>query len=117
MRAALAVAAALSVVAVPARAACSARDIELKRWTMDRDAGWFTISGELVNRCSEPTGVQLQVILRDATGQIVSSEDLWADAQRNYAPGAHTFTIRTRGYATAKSADVRVLSTQRWPGR
>jgi hypothetical protein len=99
-----------------AHAACSISDIELKDQSWTRDAGWFTITGELKNRCAEPTGVQLELALRDAAGQTVSIEHVWPAKTRNLKPGeSWRFKTMTRGYATAKDVAVRIIDVRKWP--
>ncbi len=107
------------LLASAARAgACTVADIALERPTWTRDAGWFVISGELVNHCAEPTGVQIELSLRDAGGQTVSVEHVWPAKSQNVAAGErYAFTVQTRGYATATDVSVRVSDVRRWPSR
>jgi len=105
----------LLMAAVRAQA-CTVNDIELKPWTWSRDAGWFVISGEVINRCADAVGVQLELALRDASGQTVSVEHVWPAKTRNIAAGAsYAFRTQTRGYATAKDISVRVVDVRQWP--
>ena len=107
---------ALFIVAVTHAHACTVDDVELKSWTWTRDAGWFVISGEVVNHCADAVGVQLELALRDASGQTVSVEHVWPAKTRNIAAGAsYAFKTETRGYATAKDVRVRVVDVRQWP--
>ena len=109
---------ALALGPAAAEAACAPQDIEIKTWSWNRDAGWFTIAGELVNHCAEPTGAQIQFTLRDAAGQVVSVEDAWVGGNRNVRPGeTYSFKLSTRGYATAKDIAIRVTNVRQWPVR
>jgi hypothetical protein len=118
MRAILAAIAMLALPAGDAAASCAPKDIEVKPWTMERDAGWFTVSGELVNRCPEATAVQLGLTFRDARGQEVSQEDAWMPARGALKTGeTFAFAIRSRGYATAKTVAVRVITVESRPSR
>jgi hypothetical protein len=99
-----------------AEAACAVSDVEIKSWTWNRDAGWFTISGEFVNNCAEPTGVQLQLTFRDESGRVVTVEDSWAAGTRNIkSRETYAFRISTRGYVTGKSIALRVVNVRQWP--
>ena len=106
------------MVLAPHAQACTVADAELKSWTWSRDAGWFVISGEIVNHCAEALGVQLELALRDASGQTVSVEHVWPAKTGNIAAGAsYAFNTRTRGYATAKDVRLRIVDVRRWPSR
>jgi hypothetical protein len=99
-----------------AHAACAVTDIEIKEWSWSRDAGWFSIVGELANNCAEPAGAQLQITFRDAEGRVVSIEEAWAGGTRNILPkGSYAFQTSSRGYATAKNLSIRVINVRRWP--
>jgi hypothetical protein len=112
------VATALLFVAFPAAAACTAGDIQITSWTWERDRGWTTVTGELVNRCAEPTGVQLQLTFRDEAGRVVTVDDSWLASQRDIAAGAtHAFQLRLRTNATTRSASIRVSDIRRWGPR
>jgi len=98
--------------------ACTIADIEIKSSTWNREAGWFVISGEIVNHCTDPIGVQLELALRDASGQTVSVEHVWPAKTRNIAAGAsYAFETQTRGYATAKDVRLRIVDVRQWPSR
>jgi hypothetical protein len=97
-----------------ADAACAPQDIEVKNVAWSREAGWFTVTGELTNRCAEPTGVQLQLAFREANGQLDTTEDAWVANNRNLAPGeTYAFKINSRGYASAKQVTATVTAVQR----
>ena len=53
------------VMASPLTAACSTSDIHIKNWKWHVEHHYALTVGELTNGCSEPTGVQLQLIFRD----------------------------------------------------
>ncbi|HEX9462215.1 MAG TPA: FxLYD domain-containing protein [Alphaproteobacteria bacterium] len=109
-------AAILCLAAGAAQAACAPSDVELKSWKWERDAGWFTITGEIRNGCAEPTGAQLEIALRDASGQTVSVEHVWPAKSRNLKPGeTYAFKTMTRGYATAKDVSLRIIDVRHWP--
>jgi hypothetical protein len=108
-------AALIVAVAFPAAAACKVEDIEITRWTWERDRGWTNVAGELVNRCAEPTGIQLQLTFRDEAGRVVTVDDSWLANQRDIPAGAtHAFQLRLRANATTRSAAIRVTDIRRW---
>lgn len=109
-------AALLCLFARGALAACNISEIALSDVAWQRDAGWFTITGELRNNCAEPTGVQVEIALRDEKGQTVSVEHVWPAKSRNLKPGeSWRFKTMTRGYATAKDLSLRVIDVRKWP--
>lgn len=102
-------------VIFPAAAACTVEDIQITRWTWERDRGWTSVAGELVNRCAEPTGIQLQLTFRDEAGRIVTVDDSWLASQRDIPAGAtYSFELRLRANATTRSAAIRVTDIRRW---
>ncbi len=109
---------ALLAAVTPASAACTVDDIQITSWTWERDRGWTTVAGELVNRCAEPTGIQLQLTFRDEAGRVVTVDDSWLANQRDIPAGAtHAFQLRLRTNATTRSASIRVSDTRRWGPR
>jgi len=106
------------LVVSPVSAACTANDIQITRWDWNRDRGWTTVSGELLNTCAEPTGVQLQLTFRDEAGRVVTVEDSWLANQRDIPTGTpYAFQVRLRANATTRSAAIRVSDTRRWGSR
>lgn len=98
-----------------ARAACALGDIQIKSWAWERDKGWTVVTGELVNTCAEPTGIQLQLTFRDDAGRIVTVDDSWLADRRDIPAGAtHAFRLQLRANATSKSAAIRVSDIRRW---
>jgi hypothetical protein len=99
-----------------AHAACASADIEIKQWTWNRDAGWFQVTGELVNRCAEAVGAQLQVTFRDADGRVVNIDESWPGGSRNIpSQGTSAFRLSSRAYVTAKNVSIRVINVRQWP--
>lgn len=106
----------IALFAPDAVAACAARDFAIRDWAWDRAAGWFTITGIVVNNCAEASGPHIQIVFRDETGQTVSSEDSWPAGSRNLAPGeVYPFKLRSRGYASATDVAGRVTDLRVWP--
>jgi hypothetical protein len=106
---------ALLLLASPAAAACTAADIQITRWAWERDRGWTTVEGELLNTCAEPTGVLLQLTFRDEAGRVVTVDESWLASQRDIPSGKpYAFQLRLRTNATTRSATIRVSDTRRW---
>jgi hypothetical protein len=82
---------------VEAALACSVSDIQIKQANLvhSGSGGQFsTVVGELVNGCSEATGVQLHITLRDATGRIIATGDPWPAGMHNIPPQRpYAFTV------------------------
>lgn len=95
--------------------ACSPQDIQIKQWTWQRDAGWVTVAGELVNTCADATGIKLQLTFRDESGAVVDVDETWLAGTRNIAAGeTYAFQRKVRAYATTKSTALRVSDVRRW---
>ena len=94
--------------------ACSVGDIKIKQWSWHIDSGYSIVVGEVTNTCAEPTGVQLQVIYRDASGGVVDVDEGWPASTNNIPPGDYAFKMMSRAIAQVKAADIRVIAVQRW---
>jgi hypothetical protein len=105
----------LTFLAGAAQAACAPADIEIKNFKWSREAGWFTMTGELVNNCAEPAAPRIEITIRDEKNQIVSVEDAWPAGQRNLrSKEVLPFRLSTRGYATGKNVTPRVREIKQW---
>lgn len=105
----------LSLLAAGPAMACSVADIEIKSWSWQRDAGWVFVAGELVNHCTDPTGVQIRLTFRDETGAVVDVDESWVTGTRDVAAGeVYAFTRKVRAYATTKSTALQVVGVRRW---
>jgi hypothetical protein len=105
-----------TVCVAGAHAACAVTDIEIKDWSWSRDAGWFSVVGELVNNCAEPVGAQVQITFRDEAGKVVNIDESWPAGSRNIpARGTYAFKTSSRAYATAKNVAIRVMTVRQWP--
>ena len=63
---------------------CKTSDIEIRQ--LDRKG--TMIIGELVNHCTIPIGIQIQITFRDASGRVVHTDHFWPASTRNVAPEA-----------------------------
>ncbi len=103
------------VMASPVTAACSTSDIHIKNWKWHVEHHYAITVGELTNGCSEPTGVQLQLVFRDGSGDAVDSDEFWPASTNNIAPGASfVFKWVNEWNPTAKSATVAPISVRQW---
>jgi hypothetical protein len=99
---------------VMAEAACLPKDIELKQVDWRRESkDWSKIVGEIVNRCSEETGVQLQVTFRDAAGKVVDVEEFWPAGTINISPGAsYPFNLTAALHSTSVKMESAVIQVR-----
>lgn len=104
---------------VKAALACAVSDIQIKQANLvHRGSGgqFSTVVGELVNGCSEATGVQLHITLRDATGRIIATGDPWPAGVHNIPPQRpYAFTVNAaEDGGGADSLKVDVTEVIRW---
>jgi Superinfection immunity protein len=80
------------------RMGCALSDFSLEQTNWHRESAEFVrIVGELVSNCSEPAGVQLQVVFRDKDGKVVTTEEFWPASTRNIVPHSdYPFSMLTR---------------------
>ena len=48
----------------------------------------YKLTGEIINNCSIPVGVQIQIVGRDKDGMVVSVIEAWPASINNIAPGS-----------------------------
>jgi hypothetical protein len=104
---------------VEAALACSVSDIQIKQANLvHRGSGgqFSTVVGELVNGCSEATGVQLHITLRNATGRIIATSDPWPAGMHNIPPRSpYVFTVNAaEDGGGADSLKVDVTDVVQW---
>ncbi len=81
------------------------------RW----EDGRLRAIGEIKNNGKLPAGPKVEVIARDAKGELIASKSFWPNSINNIPPGgtsgiALTITEDTR----AKSADIKVIGVDIW---
>lgn len=102
-------------LASAAQAACRATDVEIKQADWRATPGYIAVVGEIVNRCAEPVGAQLQFTFRDAGGRVVAVEETWPASTRNVEAGASYPFSRTFFISDPVSTmTARVIDTRRW---
>ncbi|MGD1038112.1 MAG: hypothetical protein ABR878_13225 [Roseiarcus sp.] len=107
----------IAAVAVgsPVAAACATSDIHIKNWNWRVEHRYAVTVRELTNGCSEPTGVQLQLVFRDGSGNAIDADEFWPASSNNIAPGASfVFKWVNEWNPTAKSATVTPISVRQW---
>lgn len=98
-----------------ATAACSISDILIKQADWRREPSAIRIITEIVNNCSEPTGVQLQAVFRDADGKVVRTDEFWPASIRNIAPGeSYANSGPINDLPDAKTMSLKVIEVRRW---
>ena len=100
--------------------ACSTTDIVIK----SQKAGFKKVGRRmfmdgvavLVNKCSEPVGVEVKMIAYNNTGNPVATHKTWPASVSNIPPGEYTFSLL--GFLDyspdAKSFKLSVASVKRW---
>lgn len=88
-------------------------------WRLDEfDERYVHFTGEIRNDCSVPLGVQVQAVFRDASGNIVTTEEFWPASTRNIAPGStYPFSeMALPGSAAAriKTMDLLIIGVEEW---
>jgi hypothetical protein len=70
----------------------------------------------IVNGCAIPTGIQIQVIGLDASGNAVASNDLWPASTRNMPPGENVISLEQALDYQPGIASVRIqpIDTRQW---
>ena len=98
------------------RTGCVPSDFSLKQANWHRESSEFVrVVGELVSNCSEPAGIQLQVVFRDKDGKVVTTEEFWPASTRNIPAHAdYPFSVLTRVGAQAATLNVRILESRLW---
>jgi hypothetical protein len=94
--------------------ACSVGDIKIKEWSWHVESGYVIAVGELTNTCQEPTGVQLQITYRSASGAVVDVDEGRPASTRNIPPGDYAFKMMGEATAQPKSADIRIIDVRHW---
>lgn len=113
--------AALCATSAPARA-CSVQDIHVKEgwsWRID-SIGDLLVIGEIINNCSEPTGVQIQITARNSTGALLDVEECWPASTRNIPPkSAYAFEAcgTHSGLSEIDTVNISVIEVRNWNNR
>lgn len=103
------------LIASAASAACSTSDVRVKSWNWHVEHGYAIYVGEIINGCTEATGVQLQIVSRDASGEAVDFEQFWPASTNNIpAAGSYVFKWTAEANHQAKSATLGVIAVNQW---
>jgi len=96
-----------------------ANEISRANWHLDEfNDGTVDFVGEVRNNCASPLGIQLRAVFRDASGNIVTTEEFWPASTRNIAPGS-SYPFSSKSYpgmsaARVKSLELSVIDVQEW---
>lgn len=99
---------------------CTTADIVIKssKAAFKRVDGSKALDGiaVLVNKCSEPVGVQVKITAYDKAGEPIATRDLWPASVNNISPGEYPFSLRYYLDYTpeAKTFTITVVSVKRW---
>lgn len=66
---------------------CSVADIDVRQAEVIVEGRTTYVVGQLVNKCSDGTGVQIRVTLRDDEGNVLLIGDFWPASVQNIPPG------------------------------
>lgn len=93
----------------------STSDFEILSFSPKWEDGRLRAIGELKNNGKIAAGAQVEVIARDANGQLVASNSFWPNSINNIFPGrscgiAYTITEDPK----AKKAEIKVISVKTW---
>jgi hypothetical protein len=99
--------------------ACSISDIQIKQANLvHRGSGgqFSTVVGELINGCSEATGVQLHITLWDATGRVIATSEPWPAGTHNIPPHSlYAFTVNAaEDGGSSDSMQVEAIDVRQW---
>ncbi len=97
---------------------CSPSDIQVKQSSWIRKGSnqqFLEVIGEIVNRCADATGVQLQAVFRDGAGRVVTTSEFWPASTRNIpAGGAYAFEQPADGDRPVSVLELNVIETRKW---
>src|ERR1700722_3619839 len=104
---------------VQAALACSISDIQIKQANLvHRGSGgqFSTVVGELINGCSQATGVQLHITLWDATGRGIATSEPWPAGTHNIPPHSlYAFTVNAaEDGGSSDSMQVEAIDVRQW---
>lgn len=100
-----------------AHAECSIDDFELSRPKItEPDKGYLRVTGILINHCAEPAGVQLRLVQKSATGDILNVDNFWPASTKNLAPNEEfPFAVLLEGMGGPESARfLSVVDSTHW---
>ena len=107
------------------QAQCSPTDIEIKSFNAKvideckmSSCPFLKFTGEIINHCKYPTGVQIQIVARDKKGNVVDTNESWPASVSNIAPG-ESFPFSVPGgvmdYDPAmNSFSIKIIRVKKW---
>ncbi len=113
--------ASLLLLPVGAHAVCAPTDFVIKEFKTavsgGASAARLSLSGELVNNCTDASAAQIRIDAKDSEGKVIQSKEGWPAGTTNIAPGAAAkFDLgkRFRFQTDMASYTVSVISVRAW---
>lgn len=98
--------------------ACQTSDIAIEKLNGRVDGDYVYITGRLVNKCAQATGVQVKLTVYDKAGGILSVNDFWPASIDNIpARSDFPFQYMVRRQPGMAKYEARVISTNVWRAR
>lgn len=96
---------------------CAISAINVRGFNVKIERPRVKFTGEIVNGCAKPMGVQIQVVARDEAGRVIDVMEAWPASIRNIpAGGSYPFSIRgLMNYDDRmKRFAIRVIEIRQW---
>ena len=113
--------ASLFLLPLAAHATCASTDFVIKEFkpatTGSGAATRLSLSGELLNNCSDASAAQIRIDAKDIRGKVLQSKEGWPAGTTNIAPGtAAKFDLgrRFRFQTDMASYTVSVIAVRAW---
>lgn len=113
--------ASLLLLPIAGHAACAPTDFAIKDFKPSSNSSGaairLSLSGELVNNCSEPAAAQISIEAKDINGKVLQAKQGWPAGTTNIAPGeAAKFDLgrRFRFQSDMASYTVSVIAVRAW---
>ncbi len=113
--------ASLLLLPVGAHAVCAPTDFVVKQFKTELSGGAgnarLSLSGELVNNCTDASAAQIRIEAKDGEGNVLQSKEGWPAGTTNIAPGAAAkFDLgrRFRYQSAMASYTVSVIAVRSW---
>lgn len=96
-------------------AECRVSDIQVDSLRSTNGQIATRLMGRIVNRCSEPTGVQVKFIFYDRSGELVKVVDAWPASTTNVASQSDfPFEFSVEKVNAFARVEARVIRVERW---
>ncbi len=105
-----------TVFCAPLASSQSPGDFKIVDWNWSTDKyGYIRVNGEVRNVSRVAAGVELQLIFRNKSGQVVHSEEFWPASIKNI-PAGGTWPVKyiSMDVSGAETASMRVIGATVW---